>query len=191
MRQLQIERQYEHLLLLGRQRTQKLQDSCDMHRLNRETGEFAQWLEVKQDLVAEMVENVKENPELLNNKDTLENNLEALKQELKAKEGKIDELMKLADRLKENNQNAEAQLVCDEIERQRKSLDKFKKYVESVEQRLTKANELNKFKLDSTDTLDWINEKKQILDDQNYGSFDFIFNNNLIICNRKDIKLNS
>lgn len=167
MRQQQIERQYEHLLLLGDKRTQKLQDSCDMHRLNREIADFAQWLQIKQDLISELIQETEANPEL--NKDTLDTNLDALKQELKAKEGNIAELTKLAEKLKQNNQNEEAKLVYAEIEKQKKLLEKFKLYVEAVEQRLTKANELKKFALDSADTLNWINEKKQILEDQNDG----------------------
>lgn len=165
VRQKQIERQYEHLLALAKQLTKKLQDACDMHRLSRETGEVAQWLDIKQDVTSELLKAHEADPTL--NKDSLDSNLETLKQEIRVKEAKIAELEKLAERLKANNQNEEAMKIYEEIERQKKSLEKFKRFVEMCESKLIKANELKKFQMDSDDTLEWINQKKQYLDDQN------------------------
>lgn len=153
-------------MALARARTRKLQEACDMHRLSRETAELAQWLQIKQDITEDIVKAHQEDPNNLD-KESLDTKLDVLKQELKAKEAKIDELIKLAEQLKQNNRNDEAMKVYDEIERQKKNLEKFKKYVESLESKLAKANELKKFKADSDDTLEWINEKKEYLEDQN------------------------
>lgn len=165
MRQQQIEREYERLLALAQRRKAKLQDACDMHRLSRETAEISQWLNIKQDITDDVLKAYEEDPNL--SRESLETKLDSLKQDIRAKEHKIDELVKLAEKLKQNNQNEEAMKVYEEIERQKTSLEKFRRYVESLEVKLVKANELKKFKMDSEDTLEWINEKKQYLKDQN------------------------
>lgn len=167
MRQQQIEREYERLLALARRRTHKLQEACDMQRLNRETADLAQWLQIKQDITDDVLKAYEATSgEAPGDKDALDTKLDTLKQEIRAKEAKIAELARLAEQLKQSNQTDEAMRIYDEIERQRRALEKFKRYVESLEQRLVKANELKKFRMDSEDTLAWINEKKQFLEDQ-------------------------
>lgn len=44
VRQQQIENQYGNLLDLGRQRKEKLEESCKAYQLVREAGELAQWI---------------------------------------------------------------------------------------------------------------------------------------------------
>lgn len=167
-RQQQIEREYEHLLAMASRRKQKLQDAADMYRVSREAAELKQWLDIKKDVTGELVKAHEDDPTL--DKDSLDTNLDQLKQELRAKEAKIAELLKTAERLRENNQNEEAMRVYEEVERQKKSLEHFRKYVESLEVKLMKANELKRFQMDRDDTLEWINEKKQYLaDQQNIG----------------------
>lgn len=153
------------MLAQARRRAKNLQDAADMHRLSREAGELEQWLNIKKDITNELLTAHQADPTALD-KDSLDSNLDALKQELRAKEAKIADLLKTAERLRENNKNEEAVKIYEEIERQRKSLEHFRKYVESLEVKLMKANELKRFQMDSDDTLGWINEKKQYLLDQ-------------------------
>lgn len=164
LRQQQIERQYENLLALARQQARRLQDAADMHRLSREAGELEQWLDIKKEITSDLLKAHQDDPNL--SKDSLDSNLDALKQELRAKEAKLAELLKTAERLRANNQTDEANKIYEEIERQRKSLEQFRRYVESLEVKLMKANELKRFQMDTDDTLEWINEKKQYLADQ-------------------------
>lgn len=168
-RQQQIEREYEHLLAMARRRREKLQDATDMHRLSREAAELKQWLDIKKEITGELLKAHEDDPNL--DKDSLDSNLEQLKQELRAKEAKIAELIKTAERLRANNQNDEAMKVYEEVELQKKSLEHFRKYVESLEVKLVKANELKRFQMDRDDTLEWINEKKQYLADQQTNGF--------------------
>lgn len=168
IRQQQIERQYEHLLELAKQRSAKLKEACDMHRLSREAGELEQWLNIKQDLTNDVVKTHEDDPTL--NKDMLDSNLDALKQELRAKEAKVAELMNIAEELKKNNKSDQAERVYNEVEKQKKNLENFKKFVEACEKKLIKANEMKKFRMDRDDTLEWINAKKQHLLDQNSQS---------------------
>ena len=86
---------------LARYQVEKLQDARDVHRLNRETSELAQWLQIKQDVTADIYNTM--DPEL--SKDTLDSNLESLKQEIKIKETKIRELIQITERLKQTNQS--------------------------------------------------------------------------------------
>jgi len=44
VRQQQIDNQYGNLLDLGRQRKEKLEESCKAYQLVREAGELAQWI---------------------------------------------------------------------------------------------------------------------------------------------------
>lgn len=44
VRQQQIETQYGNLLELGKQRKEKLEESCKAYQLVREAGELAQWI---------------------------------------------------------------------------------------------------------------------------------------------------
>jgi len=44
VRQQQIENQYKNLLDLGKQRKEKLEESCKAYQLVREAGELAQWI---------------------------------------------------------------------------------------------------------------------------------------------------
>ena len=73
--------------------------------------------------------------------------------------------------------------IYTEIESQIVEMERFKRYTITIEFKVAKANELKRFEMDRTDTLDWMDEKKQFLEDQNYYSKTFckIDFNNLII----------
>ena len=51
VRQQQIENQYGNLLDLGRQRKEKLEESCKAYQLVREAGELAQWIADKVSMI--------------------------------------------------------------------------------------------------------------------------------------------
>jgi hypothetical protein len=52
-RQAQIEQQYQRLLNLGRERSRKLQEACDAHRLVREAADLTMWISDKEKVASE------------------------------------------------------------------------------------------------------------------------------------------
>lgn len=154
-RQQQIENEYQRLLALGQQRANKLQQACDAHRLVREAADLTVWITDKQKVASE--ENLGETPDDV---ELLTRRFEDFKKDLKVNEARINELNKIAERLKQMSQAESAKKIQDEIEILNIKWTELQRVTSNRQTKLMSAHEVQRFFRDADETMDWINEKK-------------------------------
>ncbi len=157
-RQQQIESEYKRLVELGQERANKLQQACDAHRLVREAADITLWIADKEKVASE--QNLGETPdevELLNRR------FEDFKKDLKVNEARINELNKIAERLKQMSQAESAKKIQDEIEILNIKWTELQRVTSNRQTKLMSAHEVQRFHRDADETMDWINEKNSAL----------------------------
>lgn len=164
-RQQQIENEYQRLLALGRQRRNKLQEACDAHKLVREAAELTNWIADKEKIASE--QNLGETPDEV---EVLTRRFDDFKKDLKVNEARIVELNKIAERLRQMNQQEAAKKIQDEIEVLNIRWTELQKVTATRQHRLLSAHEVQRFQRDADETMDWITEKNSTLNmDVEYG----------------------
>lgn len=160
-RQAQIEQQYQRLLNLGRERSRKLQEACDAHRLVREAADLTVWISDKEKVAAE--QNLGQTPDEV---ELLTRRFDDFKKDLKVNEARIAELNKIAERLKQMEQPEAAKKIHDEIEILNIKWTELQKVTAHRQNKLMSAHEVQRFQRDADETMDWINEKNQAKEDE-------------------------
>uniref|UniRef100_A0A4W3JJS0 Spectrin alpha, non-erythrocytic 1 n=1 Tax=Callorhinchus milii TaxID=7868 RepID=A0A4W3JJS0_CALMI len=186
MRQEQIDNQYQSLLELGRKRKEMLEKSCKKFMLFREANELQQWINEKETtLTNEEVGTDLEQVEVLQKK------FDDFQKDLKANESRLRDINKVANDLEsEGLMVEEVQQVSQEpllgsapgapkdesdsktsspwkeLNERWKSLQKL---AEERSQILGSAHEVQRFHRDADETKEWIEEKNQALNTDNYG----------------------
>jgi spectrin alpha len=160
-RQSQIEQQYQRLLNLGRERSRKLQEACDAHRLVREAADLTVWISDKEKVAAE--QNLGQTPDEV---ELLTRRFDDFKKDLKVNEARIAELNKIAERLKQMEQPEAAKKIHDEIEILNIKWTELQKVTAHRQNKLMSAHEVQRFQRDADETMDWINEKNQAKEDE-------------------------
>lgn len=164
-RQNQIEQQYQRLLNLGRERSRKLQEACDAHRLVREAAELTVWISDKEKVASEP--NIGQTPDEV---ELLTRRFDDFKKDLKVNEARIVELNKIAERLKQMEQPESAKKIHDEIEILNIKWTELQKVTAHRQNKLMSAHEVQRFQRDADETMDWIDEKNQTINqDTEYG----------------------
>lgn len=163
-RQVQIETEYERLLSLGRQRSDKLQEACDAHRLVREAADLTDWISDKEKIAGE--ERLGESPDEV---ELLTRRFDDFKKDLKVNEARIVELNRIAEKLRAMNQPESAKKIQDEIEILNIKWTELQKVTAHRQHKLMSAHEVQRFQRDADETMDWINEKNETLVDYEYG----------------------
>ena len=157
-RQQQIEAEYQRLLSLGRQRSDKLQEACDAHRLVREAADLTIWILDKEKIASE--EKLGESPDEV---ELLTRRFDDFKKDLKVNEARIVELNRIALKLKEMNQPESAKKIQDEIEILNIKWTELQKVTAHRQHKLMSAHEVQRFQRDADETMDWINEKNETI----------------------------
>ncbi len=155
-RQQQIENEYQRLLNLGRQRSNKLQEACDAHRLVREAADLTLWISDKEKIASE--QRLGETPDEV---ELLTRRFDDFKKDLKVNEARIAELNKIAERLRAMNQPESAKKIQDEIEILNIKWTELQKVTAHRQHKLMSAHEVQRFQRDADETMDWINEKNE------------------------------
>ena len=164
-RQQQIESEYQHLLNLGQQRHQKLNEACDAHRLVREAADLTLWISDKEKIASE--QKLGETPDEV---ELLTRRFDDFKKDLKVNEARIAELNRIADRLRSMNQPESAKKIQDEIEILNIKWTELQKVTAHRQHKLMSAHEVQRFQRDADETMDWINEKNEVTGiDLEYG----------------------
>jgi spectrin alpha len=164
-RQQQIENEYQRLLSLGRQRSEKLQEACDAHRLVREAADLTMWILDKEKIACE--DRLGESPDEV---ELLTRRFDDFKKDLKVNEARIVELNRIAQKLREMNQPESAKKIQDEIEILNIKWTELQKVTAHRQHKLMSAHEVQRFQRDADETMDWINEKNETINsDFEYG----------------------
>uniref|UniRef100_A0A9J7WVD3 Spectrin alpha, non-erythrocytic 1 n=1 Tax=Cyprinus carpio carpio TaxID=630221 RepID=A0A9J7WVD3_CYPCA len=155
LRQEQIENQYGTLQELGEKRKDMLEKSCKKFMLFREANELQQWINEKESaLTNEEVGSDLEQVEVLQKK------FDDFQKDLKANESRLRDINKVASELESEGLMAEeAPVVC----------YWFYQLAEDRSNMLGSAHEVQRFHRDADETKEWIEEKNQALNTDNYG----------------------
>uniref|UniRef100_A0A4W3JFT4 Spectrin alpha, non-erythrocytic 1 n=1 Tax=Callorhinchus milii TaxID=7868 RepID=A0A4W3JFT4_CALMI len=177
LRMKQVEELYQSLLELGRKRKEMLEKSCKKFMLFREANELQQWINEKETtLTNEEVGTDLEQVEVLQKK------FDDFQKDLKANESRLRDINKVANDLESEGLMVEevqqvsqvpfhfrlknALYAVAELNERWKSLQKL---AEERSQILGSAHEVQRFHRDADETKEWIEEKNQALNTDNYG----------------------
>ncbi|ESO95207.1 hypothetical protein LOTGIDRAFT_202396 [Lottia gigantea] len=164
VRQNQIETQYANLLDLGNQRRDKLGESSKAYQLVRAAAELAAWITEKENSmiggeVGEDLEQVEEMQKKYND----------FQKDLKANEARLEELNSIADRLTAMGQTEAAEKIREQITQLNQRWVTLQQVSAERAQTLGSAFEVQRYHREVDETKDWINEKDQALNNDNYG----------------------
>uniref|UniRef100_A0A452V9R5 Spectrin alpha chain, non-erythrocytic 1 n=1 Tax=Ursus maritimus TaxID=29073 RepID=A0A452V9R5_URSMA len=160
VRQEQIDHQYHSLLELGEKRKGMLEKSCKRFMLFREANELQQWINEKEAaLTSEEVGADLEQVEVLQKK------FDDFQKDLKANESRLKDINKVAEDLESEGLMLTAVLPQELNERWRS----LQQLAEERSQLLGSAHEVQRFHRDADETKEWIEEKNQALNTDNYG----------------------
>uniref|UniRef100_A0A8B9GPW3 Spectrin alpha chain, non-erythrocytic 1 n=1 Tax=Amazona collaria TaxID=241587 RepID=A0A8B9GPW3_9PSIT len=163
LRQEQIDNQYHSLLELGEKRKGMLEKSCKKFMLFREANELQQWINEKEAaLTNEEVGADLEQVEVLQKK------FDDFQKDLKANESRLKDINKVANDLESEG------LMADEVQavQQQELNERWRALQQLAEERsqlLGSAHEVQRFHRDADETKEWIEEKNQALNTDNYG----------------------
>uniref|UniRef100_A0A8D3BV56 Spectrin alpha, non-erythrocytic 1 n=1 Tax=Scophthalmus maximus TaxID=52904 RepID=A0A8D3BV56_SCOMX len=179
LRQDQIENQYGTLLELGEKRKDMLEKSCKKFMLFREANELQQWIHEKESALT--------NEEMgsdLEQVEVLQKKFDDFQKDLKANESRLRDINKVASELESEGLMAEeapmvqAQNIrlavqttanfntIKELNNRWRSLQQL---AEERSNMLGSAHEVQRFHRDADETKEWIEEKNQALNTDNYG----------------------
>uniref|UniRef100_A0A8C3CXX5 Spectrin alpha chain, non-erythrocytic 1 n=1 Tax=Cairina moschata TaxID=8855 RepID=A0A8C3CXX5_CAIMO len=158
LRQEQIDNQYHSLLELGEKRKGMLEKSCKKFMLFREANELQQWINEKEAaLTNEEVGADLEQVEVLQKK------FDDFQKDLKANESRLKDINKVANDLESEG------LMAEEVQELNERWRSLQQLAEERSQLLGSAHEVQRFHRDADETKEWIEEKNQALNTDNYG----------------------
>ncbi|KHN88357.1 Spectrin alpha chain [Toxocara canis] len=153
-KQNEIEDQYQKLVLLGETRKRKLEEACKGYQLLREANDLAEWIRSREAVAAQQ-----EIGTDLEQVEVLQKKFDDFKGDLKANEMRLQEMNQIATALTSVGQTETAVRIRQQIEEQ----------TEQREQQLGSAHEVQRFHRDIDETKDWILEKDEALDSEDFG----------------------
>lgn len=165
VRQNQIETQYANLIDLANQRREKLQESCRAYQLVREAAELASWITEKETVV--VAQDVGEDLEQV---EEMQKKFDDFQKDLKANEVRLQELNSIADRLTAMGQTEAAEKIREQIATLNNRWETLQMVTQERQQTLGSAHQVQRYHRDVDETKDWIYEKDNALNNDNYGS---------------------
>uniref|UniRef100_A0A672RZM4 Spectrin alpha chain, non-erythrocytic 1 n=1 Tax=Sinocyclocheilus grahami TaxID=75366 RepID=A0A672RZM4_SINGR len=152
---------YGTLQELGEKRKDMLEKSCKKFMLFREANELQQWINEKESaLTNEEVGSDLEQVEVLQKK------FDDFQKDLKANESRLRDINKVASELESEGLMAEEAPVVQELNNRWRALQQL---AEDRSNMLGSAHEVQRFHRDADETKEWIEEKNQALNTDNYG----------------------
>uniref|UniRef100_A0A8C4M5H5 Spectrin alpha chain, non-erythrocytic 1 n=1 Tax=Equus asinus asinus TaxID=83772 RepID=A0A8C4M5H5_EQUAS len=149
---------YRSLLELGEKRKGMLEKSCKKFMLFREANELQQWINEKEAaLTSEEVGADLEQVEVLQKK------FDDFQKDLKANESRLKDINKVAEALESEG------LMVEEVQELNERWRSLQQLAEERSQLLGSAHEVQRFHRDADETKEWIEEKNQALNTDNYG----------------------
>ncbi|XP_071948314.1 spectrin alpha chain, non-erythrocytic 1-like isoform X2 [Antedon mediterranea] len=162
-RQAAIENQYADLLETSNVRKKKLEESCKRHMLIREAADLMQWINDK-----EAVATNAELGEDLEQVEVLQKKFDDFQKDLNANENRLTEINELADTL-EDDGSPEVIQCKNAINELNQRWNALQQLANERSETLGSAHEVQRFFRDADETKDWINDKNNALNTENYG----------------------
>lgn len=150
--------------MLGEQRTRKLSEACKGYQLLREANDLADWIRSR-----ETVASQSEIGTDLEQVEILQKKFDDFKGDLKANEIRLQEMNQIATALTSVGQTETAVRIRQQIDDLNQRWKALEQQAEQREQQLGSAHEVQRFHRDVEETKDWINEKNEALDSQDFG----------------------
>uniref|UniRef100_A0A1I8B6Y0 Spectrin alpha chain n=1 Tax=Meloidogyne hapla TaxID=6305 RepID=A0A1I8B6Y0_MELHA len=163
-KQSQIEDQYQRLMVLGDQRKRKLEEACKAYQLLREANDLAEWIKSR-----ETVASQQEIGQDLEHVEVLQTKFNDFKCDLKANEVRLQEMNQIATRLSQTGQTETAVRIRQQIDDLNARWKALEQKAEQRGQQLESAHEVQRFHKDVEETRDWIQEKNEALDTEDFG----------------------
>lgn len=163
-RQNQIEGQYDNLLAIGRQRKEKLEEACRAYQLVREAAELAQWIKEK-----EQVATVQHLGDDLEQVEVYQKKFDDFLADLKSKEVRLAEMNDVATHIANLGQTEAANNINKQIDDLNNKWRSLQEVTSERANQLGSAHEVQRFHRDIEETKDWIQEKDDALNNDDYG----------------------
>lgn len=163
-RQGQIETQYDNLLGSGRERKAKLEESCKAYQLVREAAELAQWIKDKQ-----QVAEVQEVGADLEQVEVFQKKFDDFMSDLRSNEVRLAEMNEMATQLGNLGQTEAAVKITQQIDDLNQKWTSLQTVTTERASQLGSAHEVQRFHRDIEETKDWIQEKDDALNNDDYG----------------------
>uniref|UniRef100_A0AAF5PJZ7 Spectrin alpha chain n=2 Tax=Wuchereria bancrofti TaxID=6293 RepID=A0AAF5PJZ7_WUCBA len=164
VKQGEIEDQYHKLVLLGETRKRKLEEACKGYQLLREANDLAEWIRSRETVAAQQ-----EIGSDLEQVEILQKKFDDFKGDLKANEIRLQEMNQIATALTSVGQTETAVRIRQQIEDLNARWRALEEQTEQREQQLGSAHEVQRFHRDVDETKDWIVEKDEALDSEDFG----------------------
>ncbi|XP_066294879.1 spectrin alpha chain, non-erythrocytic 1-like isoform X26 [Branchiostoma lanceolatum] len=165
-RQEQIEKQYDTLQSLANDRKSNLEKSCKKFMLIREANELQNWINEKEAIAAS-----EELGDDLEHVEELQKKFDNFSKDLKSHQNRLQEINEIARKLED-----EGMIVAEEAPAVQAQVANLNQRWAALEQlasdrsaTLGSAHEVQRFHRDAEETKDWIAEKDQALNTDNYG----------------------
>lgn len=163
-RQSQIEAQYESLLALGAERRQKLLEALRGYQLVREAAELSQWVKDKEQMAT-----IGEVGDDLEHVEVLQKKFDDFLTDLKSNEVRLVEMNHIATQLANLGQTEAANRINNQVQDLNQKWAQLQEMTANREAQLASAHEVQRFHRDIDETKDWIREKDDALDSDDYG----------------------
>ncbi|TKR73840.1 hypothetical protein L596_021099 [Steinernema carpocapsae] len=165
-KQNEIEDQYRKLGMLGETRKRKLEEACKGYQLLREANDLAEWIRSREAVAAQS-----EIGQDLEQVEVLQKKFDDFKGDLKANEVRLAEMNQIATALTSTSvgQTETAVRIRQQIEDLNARWRALEEQTEQREQQLGSAHEVQRFHRDIDETRDWIQEKDEALDSDDFG----------------------
>ncbi|CAG0916965.1 unnamed protein product [Notodromas monacha] len=163
-RQNQIEGQYEDLMRKAYERQKRLQETVKAYALVREASELGQWIKDKEQFA--QFEDIGEDLEQV---EVMQKKFDDFQADVKANEVRLAEMNEFALQLMSLGQTEAALKIQTQIKDLNQKWGKLQQVTEQRAQQLGSAHEVQRFHRDIDETKDWMNEKVEALDSDDYG----------------------
>ncbi|XP_068910304.1 spectrin alpha chain isoform X2 [Tenebrio molitor] len=163
-RQNQINTQYDRLLALARERQNKLNETVKAYVLVREAAELASWIKDK-----EMHAQVQDVGEDLEQVEVMQKKFDDFQTDLKANEVRLAEMNEIAMQLVSLGQTEAALKIQTQMEDLNTKWTSLQQLTAERANQLGSAHEVQRFHRDVDETIDWIQEKDEALNNDDLG----------------------
>ncbi|GMT03322.1 hypothetical protein PENTCL1PPCAC_25496, partial [Pristionchus entomophagus] len=168
-KQNEIEDKYQRLMMLGETRKRKLEEACKGYQLLREANDLAEWIRSRPHSVQEAIAAQQEIGTDLEQVEVLQKKFDDFKGDLKANEVRLQEMNQIATALTSVGQTETAVRIRQQIEDLNQRWKALEEQTEQREQQLGSAHEVQRFHRDVDETRDWIQEKDDALNSDDFG----------------------
>lgn len=163
-KQQAIEDQFDKLKISGELRQRKLEEACKGYQLLREANDLADWIRSR-----ETVASQQEIGTDLEQVEVLQKKFDDFKGDMKANEIRLQEMNQIATALINVGQTETAVKIRQQIDDLNQRWKALEQKAEQRSQQLDSAHEVQRFHRDIDETKDWIQEKNDALESDDFG----------------------